>query len=161
MKGGVSILVFLEPLLRQRDEGGEDDDCEEFQSLFFWNHCLDASPPNFPTLPGWFQSLFFWNHCLDIKPLCYLLRLSLFQSLFFWNHCLDHSPSHSPHLNTSVSILVFLEPLLRHLRLDAPWRRKSKFQSLFFWNHCLDCWEMGKIKHTAISFNPCFSGTTA
>ena len=37
----VSILVFLEPLLRPLSELCPDGIFRKFQSLFFWNHCLD------------------------------------------------------------------------------------------------------------------------
>jgi len=38
----VSILVFLEPLLRHHNEGHGRITISLFQSLFFWNHCLDC-----------------------------------------------------------------------------------------------------------------------
>jgi len=37
----------------------------------------------------------------------------VFQSLFFWNHCLDRCRSFPQEPSSNVSILVFLEPLLR------------------------------------------------
>jgi len=40
-RDAVSILVFLEPLLRLVELNGEPIWQGEFQSLFFWNHCLD------------------------------------------------------------------------------------------------------------------------
>jgi len=39
----VSILVFLEPLLRPSTIVGVPAVPNRFQSLFFWNHCLDFS----------------------------------------------------------------------------------------------------------------------
>jgi len=39
--------------------------------------------------------------------------IEMFQSLFFWNHYLDLYPLKQLDYITAVSILVFLEPLLR------------------------------------------------
>ncbi len=85
----VSILVFLEPLLRQKLRRREYLEGGEFQSLFFWNHYLDD------------------------EFIRYQLRKHQFQSLFFWNHYLDVYGSSRLSLSIRVSILVFLEPLLR------------------------------------------------
>jgi len=62
----------------------------------------------------------------------------MFQSLFFWNHCLDFRFSQLIWLDCVVSILVFLEPLLRQSELKLKGNKIIEFQSLFFWNHCLD-----------------------
>ena len=85
--------------------------------------------------PGQFQSLFFWNHYLDSDVHSESPVAIKFQSLFFWNHYLDVDVELLLQLLKSVSILVFLEPLLR-----------------------LDGQEYGYIKN--FCFNPCFSGTT-
>ena len=61
---------------------------------------------------------------------------TLFQSLFFWNHHLYGCRNfHGKHRWAVVSILVFLEPPLIPLTTST-----------------IDTW--------AVSFNPCFSGTT-
>ena len=159
----VSILVFLEPLLRHPGQCGARAIDSQFQSLFFWNHCLDMksvlwletyNPVSIlvflepllrlsdvvlkrDALLG-FQSLFFWNHCLDWSLRCQLRDWKKFQSLFFWNHCLDAPPRGSAVLLELVSILVFLEPLLRPSLTALKVSSSFLFQSLFFWNHCLD-----------------------
>ena len=61
--------------------------------------------------------------------------IEMFQSLFFWNHYLDLYPLKQLDYITAVSILVFLEPLLR---------RNVNKENLINVN----------------CFNPCFSGTT-
>ncbi len=61
----VSILVFLEPLLRQCVDCCGGSALEVFQSLFFWNHYLDKGEGLFLFDRFLFQSLFFWNHYLD------------------------------------------------------------------------------------------------
>jgi len=62
----VSILVFLEPLLRPDSGLGRKAKEFSFQSLFFWNHCLDLDGQVKTLAELKFQSLFFWNHCLDL-----------------------------------------------------------------------------------------------
>jgi len=109
-EASVSILVFLEPLLRHNHLKKHYQDFE-FQSLFFWNHYLDGPGP----CPG--------------------RVVAEFQSLFFWNHYLDLGLRYEGNRAAIVSILVFLEPLLRQYLL---------------YNHL--CFPVG--------FNPCFSGTT-
>jgi len=87
----VSILVFLEPLLRLlrlRVAG----------------------------TPGPVSILVFLEPLLRQKALRYLLSEMMFQSLFFWNHYLDPAPGILKPLKELVSILVFLEPLLRQER---------------------------------------------
>ena len=64
--------------------------------------------------------------------------MKLFQSLFFWNHCLDIITADRKAMINPVSILVFLEPLLRLNLLRDVLKIEILFQSLFFWNHCLD-----------------------
>ena len=46
----VSILVFLEPLLRPFSHHSFPFSLARFQSLFFWNHCLDPLPLHIPAL---------------------------------------------------------------------------------------------------------------
>ncbi len=87
----VSILVFLEPLLRPAFSSVFHLFFIMFQSLFFWNHYLDSKLfPGFLTFPE-FQSLFFWNHYLDHFAALIEPHFPEFQSLFFWNHYLDKS----------------------------------------------------------------------
>ncbi len=86
----VSILVFLEPLLRLSDVVLKRDALLGFQSLFFWNHCLDAPPRGSAVLLELVSILVFLEPLL--RPSLTALKVSssfLFQSLFFWNHCLD------------------------------------------------------------------------
>jgi len=82
-----------------------------------------------------------------------------FQSLFFWNHYLDLAQEPRAEKLGRVSILVFLEPLLRLDGGIGECCRKTLFQSLFFWNHYLDL-AVAIILIGLHSFNPCFSGTT-
>ena len=85
-----------------------------------------------------FQSLFFWNHYLDPNSRIYVKLEEAFQSLFFWNHYLDSESVAQTLSGSTVSILVFLEPLLRRARGRHSWESSAEFQSLFFWNHYLD-----------------------
>ncbi len=136
--GGVSILVFLEPLLRLNSFFGVKN-AHPVSILVFLEPLLRPTTHDLALLrPSMFQSLFFWNHCLDSAYSSLLVVLVQFQSLFFWNHCLDFLYTIQDELLWNVSILVFLEPLLRR-RLGYPYpHNPAKFQSLFFWNHCLD-----------------------
>ncbi len=84
-----------------------------------------------------------------------------FQSLFFWNHCLDHPQESQSFSQAVVSILVFLEPLLRRDQecfLQA-FRRVS---ILVFLEPLLRHFiTIINFTNNYRSFNSCFSGTTA
>ncbi len=80
--------------------------------------------------------------------------------LVFLEPLLRHCHLEIPPLSAEVSILVFLEPLLRHDIAHTPSVRAEMFQSLFFWNHYLDLSKRPDCHQGLHSFNPCFSGTT-
>ncbi len=86
---GVSILVFLEPLLRLVNLAHTFSGTK-FQSLFFWNHYLDKSNIN---ISGPYFSV---SILVFLEPLLRPGQINKYENL---------------HLK--VSILVFLEPLLR------------------------------------------------
>ena len=154
----VSILVFLEPLLRH-DRPAENLERVMFQSLFFWNHYLDwiAAPS------GWLFCCF--NPCFsgtttqtmsDTKPYMVLVK---FQSLFFWNHYLDRQSHAGQPDSGHVSILVFLEPLLRLGNSPVAQVALASFNPCFS-GTTTQTVGLAIVKNEEFSFNPCFSGTT-
>ncbi len=156
----VSILVFLEPLLRLFDFRFHLHQIFQFQSLFFWNHCLDFLAIVRLTYGYKFQSLFFWNHCLDQEGWVKIWReIMMFQSLFFWNHCLDNIVA-GGFIGLDLFQSLFFWNHCLDLALSDLVNRLILFQSLFFWNHCLDTAFLISSQSPS-GFNPCFSGTTA
>ena len=73
-----------------------------------------------------FQSLFFWNHCLDLWAQLFLLLTTDVSILVFLEPLLRHHLVDLLQFLQDVSILVFLEPLLR------PWHMHSPIILLFF-----------------------------
>jgi len=106
-----------------------------------------------------FQSLFFWNHYLDLT-LCircyYLTDVSILVFL---------EPLLRPRIilwkvgGSRVSILVFLEPLLRR-RKSVAYPDVAVVSILVFLEPLLRHKRQGLIYSDRGSFNPCFSGTT-
>ena len=118
----ISILVFLDSLLRQETIRFATSATARFQSLFFWIHfydrpgvlrtisvarCFNPCFSGFTSttaertprlLPlAEFQSLFFWIHFYDVAGFSSKLKiLLLFQSLFFWIHFYDWNYSSYP-----------------------------------------------------------------
>ncbi len=156
----VSILVFLEPLLRHFVLANKILDYIEFQSLFFWNHYLDSGTSlDFRLLQSVSILVFLepllrltFQHLGQLK-----MRVSI---LVFLEPLLRQSFFH---LNFSfyclVSILVFLEPLLR-LHLDRNFKRIFRVSILVFLEPLLRRASLTSFSQAPICFNPCFSGTT-
>ena len=181
----VSILVFLEPLLRLLNSQ------TLLSASLRFNPCFSGTTTqtwpdthiSAPALPG-FNPCFSGTTTQTIKLLSSLALWTSFQSLFFWNHYLDSLYSFGRSEKSNVSILVFLEPLLRLFVFSLISPPISQFQSLFFWNHYLDLrFQVGRRLVGEVSilvflepllrpgnitsspalpncFNPCFSGTT-
>ena len=89
----------------------------------------------------------------------YDAALGQFQSLFFWNHYLDMMAVLSPFLAFSVSILVFLEPLLRPTQRE-PLKYHCLVSILVFLEPLLRPLFQQGTSGKFSCFNPCFSGTT-
>ena len=108
-----------------------------------------------------FQSLFFWIHFYDftIETAVDILA-PMFQSLFFWIHFYDRPATTSSRYRRYVSILVFLDSLLRPRSCVCRGANPTGFNPCF----------SGFTSTTPIyslsirwqqRFNPCFSGFTS
>ena len=182
----VSILVFLDSLLRPGPPSNPPHTQHSFNPCFSgftsttspsrrrWTSSRRCFNPCFsgftsttvqPLRPAdtadTFQSLFFWIHFYDQGLVCAVGRTPRVSILVFLDSLLRPQFIVSQLDGNNVSILVFLDSLLRPLHREQIVRHTDRFQSLFFWIHFYDVSRGVWSARWRPCFNPCFSGFTS